>query len=293
MFSAFEHRSLNNKQIIKILTLFRLANYPKTIRISAETLSYLKTFIQDLTDKILDTTIKDSSEREIAKSNFSESIKDFFVETNIVNALTFSAQLLQYYTMLNHQEVLASLDSAGFVDFLQSKSKTLGISDLNLFIMEYKLIKIYNDLCLFDASIKSYVAPVSNLSIKKERLLGLLADLGPRIIELVSKERDNIFYHYLHFCFCYCNAKVMDFEAYTKAKPISLEEDHSFFATQQLYLEQAFLNLENIERIQADAEDCKIGFHGQIFSLGRHIFDHLPSNNIASIKAHLQSMTKK
>jgi len=292
MHTFFDHKSLDRRNIVRGLTLYRLANYPRAIEISLETLAFVKTLTLEIGNRILEVMLTEPLKQEEAKSNFSDSLNILFIGTRKNEALKFSAQLFQYYTMLKYQEVLVSLDSAGFIEFLDRHIKTLGASDINLFVIEYKLIKIYNDIIYLQDTLKPFDDPSSIFLSKKTSLLTTLIELGKTLKSLLIDEENNIFHHYLYFCVCYCNAKAIELEYHVKPELLSDTEKHSFFVTQQIFLEQAYRSIQIIEKIQIETDSPETYTDGKIFTLGRHIFDRLPSNNIEAIKTHLLSLRK-
>jgi hypothetical protein len=284
--------SLSKMDIIRLLTQFRISNYSQPELIPDSALPSIKTFVANIGDRILDSQIADQEKRAYTKREYSNSLYLLFTDNKKITALKYAAQILQFHTLLCQKESIPALDAEAFYKFLDGKVGVLGVCNNNLFITEYKLIKIYNDLCHYYDSVKGLIAPVIDIKSKKDFLFEKLSELTTIIQGLMLEEPDNIFYQYLNFSVKYSMAKAVELEYHLTESTLSSEEKPLFVGSQTLCLEHAYKSILAIEKLmetQVNSGRTKLYVGGQAYTLGQSVLSSLPIDNIELIKAHVQS----
>ncbi|KTC66200.1 hypothetical protein Lade_0858 [Legionella adelaidensis] len=282
-------------KIIKKLTLIRMFGYNlATIEKEFSELDYdeLKNFTLELGDKVIKNTLISSGsidQYKEARAQFTSLISNlhqFFL-------VVFSAQLLQFYTIISDEDFFPQASFLEFQQFLSKNAYKFGELSNNLLFTEYQLIKIYNNLIQFtenshqledflkNAAGKIHLTNIKNIS----KQLTIIKDfLNKSIIE----EPDNFFLHYLLFACSYTFAKLFELQFIIQEKIVTDKELHDLIDKQEYCLKMAKSALESIEDLnQFYTQRNKEPIKGLEFCLGQSLFHNFPQKDLAEIKNHL------
>lgn len=279
--------SAAEKSIIEVLVDIRLSSYnaSKITRLNDSDLANIRALATKLGEKILEANIGDSLSYNEARINFNRAIKKLPENNRFITA-SYSAQLLQYYTIVSAEEFVADQSIVAFNDFLTTNRTRFGDIDTNIFIAEYKLIKIYNTLCdLVDAK-QGILAPLH----EQEKLIDLipkeLAALRVHIDRWLLDAPDNVFIHYLSFAHHYSCAKTLELAFLHNEKSLSEEKKLDTAQDQDLLLKLAQDELKEIEHLQSN-ESVSLGSE---FSLGQDVLAKMPVKELDAIQSHVAAL---
>jgi len=275
----------SEKEIINTLVELRHEQYSSKLvnRIPDTDYPAIKALAIKLGEKILKANHPVSANYNRAKIQFNSTINELFKQDVRFNMATFAAQLLQYYTVISHPEFEPVQNIEEFVRFL-IQTPQLGETGTNLFVTEYKLIKIYNDLCDFVDVKAGVIAPIVNMPARVEFLVAELEKIKSQVTKWLNDAPDNIFVHYLNFALNYCFAKVLELQFISDKTSLS-DDERIFLATlQDAFLEQTKKSLTEIEQLKARNVPFLYGIE---FNLGQEVFNKLPSSDLESLQAHV------
>jgi len=280
-----------------LLTEIRVAGYPvpQIKGISKKKFSAIKKLTRDLGKKILTANLKDEDVEELAKAShtFDAAINRLWNFDDKFPAVNFACQLLQYYTITSDQDFRKNLTTLEFCNYLEINSEKFGDCNDNIFIAEYKLIKIYNDLTHFTDAVRSGVTPIGDLEKQLQCISQELNFLAEKIKNWESAAPDSLFFQYLSFARYYITAKTVEFQYTVQESLLTPDEKNYCVASQQACLRFALQKLNDINELLKDTEEHGIeAASGMEFSLGRNVLRHLPSDNIEEIRAHVTSLSR-
>ena len=279
--------SAAEKSIIEVLVDIRLSNYhpSKISRLSQGDLPTIRALATKLGEKVLEANNQDSLTYNEARINFSRALKAL-PENNKFIIGSYTAQLLQYYTIVSAEEFVADQSILAFNEFLIANRATFGDIYKNLFIAEYKLIKIYNTLCdLVDAK-HGTLAPFNEQKELMELIPKELATLRVQINQWLLDAPDNAFIHYLSFSHYYSCAKAHELSFLHNEKLLTEDEKLDAVQNQDLLFKLAEEELAIIESLQTSERT----FLGAEFSLGQDLLSKMPVSDLESVKTHIAEL---
>ena len=289
-----------NPLLVKKLTHIRLSGY-NNAQINREILESdyndLKALIRELGENILKANVKKTGERndfmEI-RAKFVKMTDVFINHSNVYTITTYAAQLLQYYTIVCNKNFHSEQDFPSFDRFLFNNKRTLGDASINAFIVEYKLIKIYNDLSTLVDAISGTIAPIENSEQKSAFLKEHLQLLHETVSNFKCNAPDNVFSHYLNFVSNYATAKALELDyrmLEMKLAKSTPEDEQELSVKQQIYLDNAKESLDEIEKLPLFFEERNSPHvKGMEFSFGQDVFSKLPVRNIGEIIEHVSAL---
>jgi hypothetical protein len=276
----------SEQAIIKLLVEIRYSDYKPTLinELSSESLAQIRALMIKLGERILEANCQNPLLYTEAKINFNRVVKAI-PEIKFI-LCSYAAQLVQYFTIVSTDDFTAEQSIVGFNEFLSSNKMQFGDTDKNLFITEYKLIKIYNNLCDLVEEQNGTLAPRPKKD--KEELIKVIHSELVRIrkqIDLwILDAPENIFVRYLSFCHYYCYAKALEFNFTEHQETLSEEEKLEDAATQDFALKLAQEELVHCEYLKNNSK-CS----GLEFSLGQDVFNKMPAD-LDKIKSHVASL---
>ncbi|EHL29653.1 hypothetical protein [Legionella drancourtii] len=284
-----------NSEIIRKLTALRITGYKDALinqEINEDDEAALNKLTLHLGEKILKVNLigADGTDAyKAARSQFKRIIEQ--LSKTKLSLIVFAAQLLQFYTIICAEQFKPEGDYQEFQQLLANGSNKFGAVNTNLFIIEYQLIKIYNDsVALEDANANAD-------ALAKEALahLNLIETQLPRLKEsldqLVIAEPDNVFLHYLLFLHSYTSAKLLELHYILEEKNLSTEEILALSGRQEIYLKAAKDALDTIEQLKQFFKAYKKNYaKGLEFALGQDLLHNLPEHDFHEIRNHLLSL---
>lgn len=301
MFSFNKSAKLNsakNPDIIKKLILIRISGYNLEDiykEIKEQDYEPLITLVKELGGEILKVNLihsQGTNQFLTARARFNELINTSVLASKF-SLVCYATQLLQFYTLLCDTQFSPNSSIKSFCQFLEEKRHQLGGTDTNLFILEYKIILIYNELSFYLDSYNNSEEPINNnleqLDVFKcisQQLIRLKEYLDHSIIE----SPNHIFLRYLHFISQYTFAKLIEFK-FTMQNEVSEEGMLELTHRQLIHLNLAKEALEKIEELTLYFQQIGINFvSGVEFSFGQNVLSKFPETQIDRIKKHLISL---
>lgn len=279
--------------VIKKLTEIRKSNYKITLinQMKVEEFSDLEALVLSMGNKILKANHNEFNETQLSdtQANFRQTIEFFFASRNKFVITYFSAQLLQYYTIICNDEFKPNTSLQDFLIFLGSNLESFGSVDNNLFITEYKLIKIYNDLCRLTDSSSEENFSTPEIEAECNILLEQLNKIKIQVDRWCMDAPSNIFLQYLTFVINYSSAKVIELQYSIKGSSIELDEQNLLHKCQKIFLNASKGNLEKIITLNKEQSHTSV-IAGTEFSLGQNILVKLPNVDLNKIKEHVVSL---
>lgn len=280
--------------IIKKLTAIRLSDYKQAIiELHMTEMDYpaLAALIKKLGEKILkanqDANPNHAPYQEVRR-RFLLMLNQFTTDNDEFALVSYAAQLLQYYTILCSEDFHPGEDYTRFDDFLCASIRKHGDTTHNLFIMEYRLIKIYNDLSLWTESITEHPDNNKDSPLSLELLFTHTKRLHHLIQNLVCNTPDNLFYGYLDFVSNYTLAKACELNYRLKSAELSFEEKKRYSDEQKHYLLYAQKAWNDIENKSLGPGKSQRYLKGLEFSFGQHVLFKLPVGHVDAIRHHLK-----
>lgn len=280
-----------NKAIESLIRI-RLSGYhiTKVNALSEDDNLAIRTLCMELGSKILQTKEPAPERQNLARINFNHALDKLWSYNSRWPAISFADQLLQYYTMLSDDNFDPETSYIDFTTFLQNNDKKFGECSKNPFVIEYQLIKIYNDLTHFSDAVKGIVAPVPDMAMKIAKLHDALSDLSNLVETWKDQAPNNDYFLYLTFARSYCAAKALELQ-YTSNPDLPDIEKLTLSDAQQLFFQNALDALKAIESIKESAkEKANTATPGEVFSFGRSVLGNLPQEDLRSVQRHLQSV---
>lgn len=277
----------SEKEIIGKLIHFRLSGYQSSAinHLTNETMEQIRELAIKFGEQILEVNCPSSVSYSQAKINFNQIIKKLPPIKFIIGSYT--AQLIQFYTITSSDKFIPEQSSNEFNDFLMANIKEFGSTHQNLFIAEYKLIKIYNDLCDFVDAHEGVLALIPQQKEQLDYINTELNQLHGQIKNWLAGDPCNVFTHYLNFASHYCYAK--KFELFFKINQHTLTDDEKedLAFEQNFHLQLAHNSLDEYEALISDPDQV---YSGAEFSLGRNVLEKLPTSSLDEIKSHVASL---
>ena len=285
-----------NPEIIRKLTAARLAGY-SYIKINSEfsedDYPEIKALINALGSNILETRfVANKENHKEAQEKFVEMTENFSAESkNKVALIIYSAQLLQYYTVICQDDFVTSQSYEEFVNFLEDNTSKFGDTQKNPFIVEYKLIKIFNGLCLLIDSVSGTIAPIKYLEIQLQQLLNYLTQLNSIVENFKLTAPDYVFPQYLDFVSNYVMAKLLEVNFKVLCKNLaefSEEEKVQHSDLQQYYITQAASALCTITDLFKYTSDRNlVHVKGVEYCFGQELFVKFPGQDMESMERNI------
>lgn len=257
----------------------------------------LKILIKSLGESILksnhDTTLP--ADEFIAKKNQFTRLVDTLAAEQAqlgekLRLISFGMQLLQYYTLLCNDYFRSDFNFEEFAAFLAA-NKQLGDTSKNPFVVEYQLIKIYNELSTAVESATSKIAPM-NAQEKINLIKTQLALLENTVRNFNESAPDNGFAAYLIFVTHYIYAKISELDYVLHESSLTTDEKLRLGDVQKAHLDLAKAHLSKIEELTAFHADYNRPLRGIEYSFGQDLLYKLPINNLDTVKEHLTALTQ-
>lgn len=288
MFSYFSKTSSEKKMtdaIINKLIKFRKSDYnPIEInKLSDLELKTIKNTVTMLGIKILNTRFNQNPDdsSKSATHHFLKTIEHLMVrELSKFSFISYVAQLLQYYTITSDQTFLTETPLVDFNEFLKNNLEKFGNTDKNLLITEYKLIKLYNDLCKFkdkqpDDLQKNFLYLRTQLSMIQKQ------------VEQWGMEAPNdVFVKYLLFVIHYSWSKMHELE-FTLLENLDTEESLNKAYIQEIHLKEAERALQQLKELM---ENSSPDIQGLEFSFGQNVLNFLPVKDLDEVASHISRL---
>lgn len=303
----FEINTCVNKEkfnpiIIRKLTAARLADYSymKTNgEFSEDDYPEIMALVNAMGSNILETRFvgknKDDNHNE-AQEKFVEMTNNFFAESkNKVAIIVYSAQLLQYYTVICQDDFVTGQSYLEFFDFLENNTSKFGDTHKNPFIVEYKLIKIFNELCLLMDSISGTISPVKELETQLSLLFNYLMQLQSTVEHFKLTAPDYVFSQYLDFVINYVMAKLMEVNFKVLCNNLAEfpdEEKVRHSDLQQCYIAQASSALCTItDLFKYTSGRNLVHAKGVEYCFGQELFVKFPGQNMESMESMVRNIS--
>lgn len=282
-----------DSRIIEVLTAFRLSGYNvlNLHTVSSNDYLFINQFIEELGIRILKANILKPvglTEYKQAEAKFLAMLSGFLNNTNdTFPRVYYAAQLLQYFTLLCDNSIPGQQSFPDFHRFLSDNLIKYGDTGNNVFVIEYKLIKIYNDLCVLTDFIAEEASIPQNIERQSAFLANHLLDLHTMVTQFTCDAPDNVFACYLYFVSHYATAKLLELQYRLKK-----DGEHDALAdAQQSHLSAALAALEKINRLPSHHQEIgNTHLPGAEFSFGQSILGKLPVSDINEIRDHITSL---
>lgn len=279
--------SSGDKKLISTLVRIRTAKNPTPDidSLTSSDFAKMQALVIKMGEKILKANYAEAKQYNKAKMKFVAAITNLFKHNISFIAASYSSQLLQYYTLICHPSFEPANNTVEFLDFLTATQYEN--IDSNLLISEYKIIKIYNDLSdLIDCK-EGIISTMSTLESQISILFSELNQIQRQVNPCLEEEFDNIFSHYLNFCVHYCFARAVELQFFYLKESSTAEEQVALSYRQQLFLNQAQEDLNNIKKLKESSSAIK----GSEFSFGQDVLYRLPISDLEALQSHLNTLT--
>jgi hypothetical protein len=282
---------VDNKLIIK-LTEYRLGDSKGELldSFNEKDIAGLKRLDEKVSLKLLKSNKENFDVKDIKRIrlNNSSTLGNLIKKGDIQELLELSSQLVQYYTFLCKfkEEITYELTTR----FLEENKKKIGNTSKNIFILEHKLVLLFNEVGALCEMARDKNESFDNIKQKKDYLSLQLSALKNTVLELVTSSSTNVFFHYLNFLQNYSHAKMSELDYWLSEydKDKSIADDETFCDEQRDFLNEAKACLNVIEKLHAQ-NDKELSTQplGIEYALGRKLFAKLPISNIDSLRDHL------
>lgn len=283
---------MNNNKInfVKELTKFRLNNYPlekDSFLFQPPHLDELMSIMIEISEKTILSSSKNALEAgkqcELAKKNITQ-----LASQSPVLFIFFSAQLVHYFTIICDVELSAKINFAGKLNFLESKQELYGDISNNIFLLDYFIPVIYNEIFRCEDSLEK-MSPPEKLYKKKwlghdEKKMELFIDsVLTTLNALKVKFPSLLIIDYLLVMYNYTRALLNEYffklhdEEYAEKAPTIPAEQELHYINQ---VKDCFLKLE--KNLAVSTVDP--------FFLGQTLLEKFPAKSIAEFKNHLDSL---
>ncbi len=286
-------KTASEPNIIELLTQVRNANYSviSIHRINDNHLFQIQELVTDLGQKILGS--KSDADLKITEAHIKlqKVVSELMQTKNKYAIVSFAAQLLQYYTIICDKDFEPQQSLEDF-NRLLTKRSAFGEVSSNLFVMEYRLVKIYNDLITLSDAQMGKIAPIRDGECKLGILLEQLAAIKEKIDEWEPQNPDNIFVGYLNFTINYTYAQVLECQFNLQKHKLS-EQEKALYADSQkdVFLTAAFDALVKIRTLEQYCNERQMLFaKGAEFSLGQSLLHKMPVDDLKVIQEHVSSL---
>ena len=155
-------------ELMKKLIHFRVSGNKSALLSSfdLEDTSNIKKLEEAVSHKVNQWNHENSTESELRKiREKNASIVDSLSEqTKLLQLYDLTAQLVQYYTFLCRMKSTEQVSLSQVEEFIATHKRTIGEIDHNLFMLEYKLITIFNEFGSLCENVKDETYKVENLA---------------------------------------------------------------------------------------------------------------------------------
>lgn len=297
-----EHQDKHDR--IKIyLTAARLNQYeesflPRVLPTEEDYLA-LKSLVRSWGEKLLrtDVTIKPVDfPKACAKYN---KMLDLFIinrSEQLFPIIFFASQLAQFYTVVCHRSFSAELNLVQFEHFLGAHETAFGDTTYNRFIIEHKLILMYNEFAMLVKAAAGEIAPIPRASEKARLLQGRWEELQQIVAGFVRSERQCVFSRYLNFVINYTMAKALEMDVHLSIKDVAPADmdvvslDDQWKHVQHTYIDRAKESLEYTRALSSpDAPPRHIP--GMEFCFGQGVLTKMPVTDFTLIRTHLSDLS--
>ena len=193
--------------------------------------------------------------------------------------VSYCAQLLQFYLMVSNKAFTTGFCVSQLHDFLRGSRHVMGNTGNNPFVVEYQLLKIYNQLGRLRETRHE------NTALIQEELVILtsaLENLLPEIGKFTQQGPDYLFSHYLDYMINMTWAKAIELGA--ALSPM----DKQYHTTRvEAYLANANRAMDTIKTLQSSCESRNASHQkGMEFCFGLDLFDRFQLNGLEEVAAH-------
>ena len=291
-----------DSEIIQKLTSIRISGYkPHKINQDIETtdIDSIKALIKKLGDNILKANVlaADGTDKYVdTRTKFHSMLDDFIAQSNKCDITVYAAQLLQYYTVVSDDAFTSELSSHEFEQFLTDNDHgKFGNTQKNAFIVEYKLIKIYNELTTLTDAASGKIAHIVDSNEKAMVLVNQLIELQQIVSDYTIQAPDNVFPQYLTFVINYTTAKLLELNYIIQdaaVEKLAPEDGLQLSDIQQVYLGLSKQALKEIDDLPRYFEERGLKhIKGMEYCFGQEILHKFPITDLEKTTDHLVLLT--
>lgn len=275
-----------DKELVALLVEIYHSNFSKESILKAMQLKKEHDFgglALNLGERILEANENTLTKADYKKTNknFIKRIKDL-QKNDAYQLIYFTAQILQYFTVITSKGFSSGFHFRQFQRFLNNHRYEFGEESHNLFLIEYQLIKMCNDLVQYKLSYIAFKPGLmkepqsSYLKLIEKSLYSIKTD-----VESLQKEQVNsIFVHYLLFLMNYTLAEL----CWSKLKEESRVVSCLRLADEQKkYVCAAKKEIDEIKNASVEKEKC----FGLEFGLGAKALFHFPEKNLEKLSKEM------
>jgi hypothetical protein len=284
----------NNKHIIRELIKIRINDYKIDLQnelFYSDTLQNLLDLIFGIVEKILSTNNENNIRANQMQSEQLKQQLNSLAKEKPDSFIFFSSQLVQYYTIICDSK-LASIDKFGnTLNYMENKKEQFGDVSKNLFIIEYYLIKLYNEIFKCKEEFENASDTVKTnlkkwLDYDRKKYSLFLTHISNILEENIVHFPHSIYNNYLNVVVNYTLALIVEYQLRINADTYQDQEKppEAFFENQKNYFKKIEQSLDVLET-KLNQSSCF-----EPFLLGSDIFSNFPIKTIPEFKAHLQTM---
>lgn len=283
------------RNAIKVLIGLREAGFPVPELQKLLKTPYILEHIKELAIELGSKFIRQELENEANSSAFLEVKKQF---TDLVKAMHgatspfhlvfFASDLLQFYVVASEPKWQEQNTTAKVTEFLKTKQPLTGNCDGNLFVLEFKVLTMYNELITlqegFEHTTLSQPIILAQLSALTDELVGIKKQIDTKLAAVP----DNCFALYLKFAINYTCAKIAEVQFQVTESELSEADKLQHADVQKVFLKGAKEDLEKIKASQTFSKETGKPFAaGEQYCYGRSLLRKLPSDNLEVIMEHV------
>lgn len=281
--------------IIRKLTAIRVSGYKLPLinqEISITDEKTVSDLVLGLGEKILKVNLIEREGTEhfkAVRTQFKEILTQ--LSKNRLALIVYAADLLQFYTIICAQQFNPNGNLHEFQQLLSNGSNKFGETQDNLFIIEYQLTQIYNELVLLGDTFTSTEQTSKDLHANFKLIETELHHLRESIDKKILAEPDNVFLQYLSFLHSYASAKHLELRYIVEEKQLSKEEIVELYGLQELFLNAARSAIDQINALNQFYAEYKVQYaKGLEFALGQDLLRRFPEFNLVTLREHLSSL---
>jgi hypothetical protein len=286
----------NNKHILRELIKIRINDY-KIDRENELFYSYNLQSLIGLILGIIKKIIYTNNENDIQANQMQyEHLKQqlsFLAKEKPDSFIFFSSQLVQYYTIICDSELASINTFSKILNYIENKREHFGDVSKNLFIIEYYLIKLYNEIFRCKEEFEHASDTVKTnlkkwLDYDRKKYSSFLTHLSTILEEKIVHFPHSIYNNYLNVVLNYTHALIVEYQLRINADTYQDQEKppEAFFENQQNYFKKIEKSLDVLET-KINKSSCF-----EPFLLGSDIFSNFPIKTIPEFKAHILTMKK-
>lgn len=223
---------------------------------------------------------------------------DLFVsdKSDSFSIVFYAAQLSQHYTVACHPSYSSELKLVKFEEFLEENKATFGVCTYNRFIIEHKLVIMYNEFSLLVKSAAGHIAPIPQAAEKARLLQERWRELRPIVTGFERTYPNCVFSRYLNFLINYTMAKALEMDVHLSMKDVApAEMDEVSLEDQWKHAQHAFIARakESLNYTQALSSSDEPPSHipGMEFCFGQNVLTKLPTADFDLIRTHLEDLS--